>query len=277
MSNGHDLYLDLCAAMAVGALDAGDRNVIEQHLAQGCTECHALLKDLSGPLEVLARSLPPAKPSRGLKARVMVALAQSADRERGAESGPADEGGDAGGSPLLRLLPSWGWAAAAAVLLVAAGVGWWRVAALSDRVTTLESASTPLEPLPPAPPGVEEQWAAFLREHPDAKVIDLAATKDGDAARHARVAYDAKTRQALAHFRDFRAPAGHDFELWTVRDGKPYSEGVVRVSDRGEGLMSVANTGDPSKLAAFAVSDEATGGSKDRQNPRKVHYLGGAS
>ena len=261
MSTNHDLYLDLCAALAVGSIEPADRRELEAHLAGGCAECRALLQALSTPVEALARSVDPVKPSRGLKARTMVAVAQIArgDAAPGGSLAP-----DRVERPAPRRLPAWAWAVAA-LLLVIAGAGWWRAASLGERVDQLVAD---------APPDPDAEWEAFLAAKPRAKVIEVAANENGDRNRRARVAYDAASRTALAHFENFQAPSGKDFELWTIRDQKAVSEGLVRVDRNGRGLKRIENTGDPAALAAFAVSNEGAGGSKDRQTPGTVGYMG---
>lgn len=268
MSGGHDLYLDLCAALAVGSIEPADRRVLEEHLDAGCAECTLFLRDACGPLEVLASSSRPALPSRGLKARVMVAIAQRA--AAGPAPGSSPETAPPRAFPrLLHVLPAWAWTAAA-LLLVALGVGWWRTSVLAERVRELEGVTVAgLDP--------DGEWTAFLRQFPQAKVIELAAQPGSDPLRKARVAYDAVSRRALAHFTNFQAEAGADFELWTVRGTKPYSEGLVRVGKDGRGTRHVENVGDPALLAAFAVSREPQGGASDRQTPTAVHYAGGVS
>jgi len=268
VSGGHDLYLDLCAASAVGSIEPADRRVLEEHLDEGCAECTLFLRDACGPLEVLASSSRPALPSRGLKARVMVAIARRA--AAGPEPRSSTEVATPRTSPrLLFALPGWAWTAAA-LLLVALGLGWWRTSVLAERVRELEGVTV-------AGLDAEAQWAAFLRQFPQAKVIELAAQPGSDPLRKARVAYDAVSRRALAHFTNFQSEPGADFELWTVRDKQPYSEGLVRVGKDGRGIRHVENVGDPALLGAFAVSREPQGGASDRRTPTVVQYAGGVS
>jgi hypothetical protein len=258
----NDAFLDLCAALAVGAIDPADRRDLEAHLAGGCTECHDLLQALSAPVEALARSVDPVAPGRGLKARTMVAVA----RTKRSPSGGV--GASTGARPGARRLPAtWMWAAAA-VLLVVAGAGWWHALSLHERVDELTGR------LQSAGPDADGEWAAFLAANPGARVVELAANANGDADRHARVAYDAASRRALVRVERFQPPAGQAFELWTIRGGKPVSEGLLRVDAAGRGLVRIENTGDPAELAAFAVSREAPGGSKDRQTPGTVAWVG---
>jgi anti-sigma-K factor RskA len=261
VSTSHDLYLDLVAAHAIGALDPEDRRALEEHLARGCDACEALLRDLAAPIEALARSAPPARPPRGLKARVMVAVGalRAAPGARRAPSGePAARGA----------LPAWAWGVASA-LIVAASLGWWRASSLSARVEDLEAEVARRAPavLPDA------ELARFLAAHPQARSFTLEPTAQGETHRRARGAYDAASRRAIVVFEDFRAPPGEDFELWTVRADKTVSEGLVRVDASGRGVAVIENTGDPAALGAFAVSREAAGGSKDRRTPAQVVYL----
>ena len=266
MSGGHDLHLDLCAALALGSIEPADRRVLEEHLDLGCAQCAAFLRDACGPLEALALSSPPALPSRGLKARVMVAVSRPGSQRPAATEEPAPARRGQRGLPAL---PGWAWTAAA-LLLVALGVGWWRTSVLAERVRELEGlAVATLDP--------DQAWSEFLRAYPQAKMIELAAQPGADPARRARVAYDAASRRALAHFASFQAEPGSDFELWTLRNGTPYSEGLVRVGSEGRGTRRLENVGDPATLTGFAVSHEPEGGAKDRWTPTIVQYVGGAS
>lgn len=140
MSGGHDAWLDLCAVLALGALEPADRRALDEHLAAGCGACEALLADLAVPLEALAHSLPPARPSRGLKARVLVALAQAPPRGRPGSGRGAAAAPDA---PTLLGVPRWMWLLCGACLL-AAVLGWWRACALSERLDAVAAESRPV-------------------------------------------------------------------------------------------------------------------------------------
>lgn len=261
MIGGHDQFLDLCAAWAVGSIEPQDQRVLEEHLERGCAECQAFLRDASGSLTALALTSPPARPGRGLKARVMTAVLRPGSQA-------VVEGEEPVRPPRRRgVLPEWAWTIAA-LLLVALGIGWWRAHALSGRVAELEEQVASLG-------GLEDEIARFRREAPQAREIVLAAQAGSDPARKARVLYDATTRRALVVFENFVAPAGSAFELWTLRDKKPFSEGLVRVGPDGRGTQRIENVGDPALLSGFAVSPEAAGGSKDRQTPASVAYYGG--
>lgn len=115
----HDAYLELCAAKALGCLDAEDAARLERHLAGGCAECEAALAEYADTVVDLAASAPPARPRPLLRDEVLEAASR-----------PARPGAAA-----------WGWAAAACFALVAA-ILWLRGAdpELPD-VVVLESSA----------------------------------------------------------------------------------------------------------------------------------------
>jgi hypothetical protein len=68
-------HLELCAALAVGSLDTGDRRRFAEHLAVGCDECERLLPDYERATVLLAAALPLSAPSAPLRERVLQAAA----------------------------------------------------------------------------------------------------------------------------------------------------------------------------------------------------------
>ena len=72
----------------------------------------------------------------------------------------------------------------------------------------------------------------------------------------AEVTYDPDTHRAIVRFTNYRPKAGRDYELWVVPAGEqPRSLGVI------SGRREVVVRGLPD-IAAFAVSEEAAGGSR---------------
>ncbi len=260
MNANHDLFFDLVAAAAVGSLVPRDRALLEEHLEGGCPECLALLKSLSAPLEALALALPAARPGRGLKARVLVAVAQAG----------AGEGGVAGAAPARRSRPVA--RLAAALLLVAAALGWWRASVEARERSALQARLAACEgpgggPPPRPAPTPEAEVERFLAAHPGARRLTLVATGQGAPGGRLLCAYDPGGRRAVIAFEGLRAPEGRDLELWTIRGGEPRSEGLLRGDEQGRGALRVENTGDPAALARLAVTLEARGGAPDRQRP----------
>ena len=54
-------------------------------------------------------------------------------------------------------------------------------------------------------------------------------------------------------------PAGKQYQLWALEDGKPKDAGMIGVSDGKSGLQKMKNI---SSAQAFAVTLEPAGGSK---------------
>jgi anti-sigma-K factor RskA len=262
VSTNHDLYLDLCAALALGSIDPADRRVLEEHLAGGCAGCHALLQDLSAPLEALARSVDPVKPSRGLKARTMVAVAQAA-RGQGSEPRAA---GRTSPAPARTGVPGWVWIALA-VLVAVAALGWWRVSVLDEVQEEIPARHDEVE---------RDLWLdrfnAFRDLGPQVKRIELERRPDAPPGLRVEVLYDTVGRRAAVRVLAGSAPAGEVLELWTLRDNKPYSEGLMLGA-----IVFIENTGDPKLLSGFAVSTEPPQGAQNRQTPTKLAMFGKVS
>ena len=100
----HSPRSDDLAAYALGALDSGDVADLERHLA-GCEQCRSELRELEMARDVLPAAVPPMKPPRALKRRLMASVDADARASRGAASAPG-----------------YGWAARAAAGFAAASV-----------------------------------------------------------------------------------------------------------------------------------------------------------
>src|SRR5688500_2212786 len=74
MTPHRDEHLELCAGYALGGLDGPERAVLEAHLAQGCPECEAELRRLSGGVLALASSAPARRAPEALKGRILAAV-----------------------------------------------------------------------------------------------------------------------------------------------------------------------------------------------------------
>jgi hypothetical protein len=256
VSTNHDLYLDLCAALAAGSIEPADRRLLEEHLDLGCAECLAFLRDLSGPIEALARSVPAAKPSRGLKARVMVAIAQSKGRGPGSAGLPvAPDDLDVG-----RTLPTWAWIVIVA-LAMAAAFGWWRATRNEGREESVRDA--------PSESPDATRFGRFVATAPQARRLSLDRQPDAPPNLEVEVVFDEGKRRAAVRVVRGGPPAGKVLELWTLRQGKPYSEGLIPAS----GYAFIENTGAAPLLGGFAVSVEPPQGAKDRESPSNVALL----
>jgi anti-sigma-K factor RskA len=258
----HEELQDLCAAYALGCADDADRARLEALLASGSLEAEAALREFSHAVIVLATTAPAVAPPPSLRDRVL-------DHAR------ADVGGASIAAPIVPLAPRRtnviaiaGWLAAAACLAFAL-VNWNAVARLrrtmaerDTRIAALEQERAQLEERLAG----ERRWAGVATAS-DARVAVLAPTPDGDPALRGRAVVDPATRRAVVVFTHSTPPAGRDYELWMIRDGKPRSLGVVRADEHGDAVVRLENVGDATTLAAFAVSLEPAGGAPTDDAP----------
>jgi len=282
-----DEHLDLCAARVLGSIDEVDRLEIERHLADGCPECERAIAELSQGAERLAASVPPVLPSPRLRAAVLErvrAEAAASPRAREASDGRESERTDAAAPasdvprraielPRRRrpAWPTWALATAAAILAVST-VATWRAAdtlrgelrAARERVAQAELDLA-----------VERAWSAVAMS-PGARVVDLAPISGGISLPHVRATYDPASRRAIVAFENLTTPAGSDFELWAILPDGPRSLGVVRADPSGRAEVRVPDAGDPTALAAFALSLEREGGSTDPRKPAGPVVLAGS-
>ena len=174
MSAHREEHLELCAALALGAIDERDRRELEAHLAAGCPECSRELARLSDDV----------RGSGGLRA------SDGADRRRCAPAcsrrcGPERRRSAPARGRVVALEPrrriafaTWAWAAAAAVLAVSTVV-MWRIgedlrARLDESRGQMAKLQTDLDEA--------RRWAALL-DSPEARRGGAAADAGGgDAA-----------------------------------------------------------------------------------------------
>jgi anti-sigma-K factor RskA len=261
-------HLDLCAGLALGNLDAGDREELEAHLAEGCGECEAELQRLAGAVRRVAAAAPPFVPSPALRVRVMAAVAAEP------RSGPA-----AARRPVTVVEPirrprrayaAWALGTVAAAFAVAT-VFTWNIAERlrSEIVATraqLDLAQRDLEEA--------RRWAAVL-DSPHARSVSLTPTPQGMGIMRARATFDPRSRRAVIAFENLVTPAGSDFQLWALRGGGVASMGLVRADAAGRAIVRLEDVGDPATLAGFAVSLERAGGSSKPDAPEGPVVMAG--
>jgi len=265
-------HLDLCAALALGAIEEADRLELEHHLADGCPECERALLEYSEATIALAATTTPAMPRPEMKARVLEAVrSEGTGAERPVET--RDDNPRVLRLPGRRPTPWMSWAlAAAAVVLAVTSVGTWRtnqglrgqVMAMRDRIVRVERELAE-----------ERAWSA-VATRPGVRVVDLATTPAGLSVPRVRATYDPSSRRAIIAFENVAAPEGSDFELWAILPDGPKSLGVVHPDPNGNAEVRIADAGAPQDLAAFAVSLEKTGGSPDPRKPAGPVVLVGA-
>ena len=267
MTAHRDEYLELCAGLLLGSLDAADRAELETHLAGGCAVCDEELARLSQSVELLAHSLPQQAPPAALRSRVLAAVqAQAAAESRGASTSSSAPGPRP--ARVIELprrqsnFAAWGWAAAAAALAIASFVTWRQANDVRSQLVAARAQADSLQ----HQLADERQWAA-LEVASQAKVVALAPTPAGAAQLAAHMTFDPATRRGVFVSDSMVAPAGHDYQLWAISKSGPVSLGVVRADSSGRVRVRIADCGDPATLGAFAISLEATGGAPTPNAP----------
>jgi len=247
----HDALREQIALYAIGALDPGEGSAVESHL-RGCAECTAELAAFLPVAGALAQVVPQHDPPATLRARVLSAVATAPDR-----------------ADARRPVPAWApWLAAAAMLVVAAGTGFY-AADLRERVRTLESqlrvaldrvadserrVAVALRNAADAEAPLAVLWA------PDVRRIDLAGQPV--AARASGRAFWSRTRGVVLTASNLPPlPQGRTYQLWFVTaQSSPISIGLVQPDANGSVRRLVDTRGDLPEPAAVAVTIEPEGG-----------------
>jgi anti-sigma factor ChrR (cupin superfamily) len=67
----HENWLELAEVYAAGALDGEERARFEAHLAEGCPQCHARIRDAREALAEMSHSIEPVLPAPAIKERIL--------------------------------------------------------------------------------------------------------------------------------------------------------------------------------------------------------------
>jgi anti-sigma-K factor RskA len=281
-------HLELCAALALGAITARDRESLAQHIAEGCPECEAALADYERAAVLLAASVPPAMP----RPEVLEQLMQKVESGSNGKASDADASPRATGSsgssmsarpapsrpaskviPLAKgrsfEMPEWGWMAAAAgfaVTTLLMGVWAFQLGGdvrrlreeLSDNGKVIASLNEQL--------GDEQHWSEVMTS-PESRFAVLSATPSADLVMRGRVTFNPTTQRAVVVFENLRPTPGKAYELWAIFDTTPTSLGMIQTDDSGRAIVRIEKIGDPNHLVAFAVSLENPGGSPNKNAP----------
>ncbi len=279
----HEEYKEMLAEHALDTLDAGEARVLEEHLAT-CAACRAELSEWRDMTTALAFSAKRVEPPPALRSRLLESVrALPAPSSSSATKTPA-------GSPTNMVKPaaipaatattnvpsnvvsiserarqrsSWnafqkfGAVAASLALiafLIALFVLWNR-----NRVMQAEMARMGRDLQTTQEQLKREREISEMFTAPDTRVATLLGTEMAPRAR-ARLAYNKAGRAMMIVDELPQAPAGMDYQIWFIADGKPVPGGVFKPDAAGhaemrEQLPAIAQT-----AAAFAVTLEPQGG-----------------
>jgi hypothetical protein len=248
----HDTFETLAAGYALGTLDGEDLAHFRDHLAGGCRQCAAVLRDADEALAAIAAEappeIPPAAVKQALTARIAAEQALSAAR--------------------ARLRPRWiPWslataAAAGAAAFFTAGVVAARYEAtlgqMAREVSAFRERAARDEAALRAEVGLANRVLDLLRD-PATRIVRL--TGRGLAAgATGRIVWHDKGGGHLLVSNLPPAPAGKIYELWTISGGTPRPAGALQVDQSGVAGQRVERTPDGRPVDVFAVTLEAATG-----------------
>lgn len=270
-------WAEQAAAYAVGALDAAERAVFEAHLAT-CADCRAEVRAYAEVAAGLAAAVA-VDPPAGLRARI-VAAARAADPRLAADARVPDaQVVDLAARRAARELtprapqrrasaPRASWLAAAAALLLAAGLGvqWGRERTGRQNAQRAVAAAQQTQGLrareaAAALAGRDSLLAALLT--PDLRSARLTPTHPAAGSAPDVRVYWARTNGVvvLAASAMPAAPRGRTYQLWGIRAGAaPQSLGTFDMPPAGPARV-VLHVPTGAAMDVVAITEEPAGGS----------------
>jgi Anti-sigma-K factor rskA/Putative zinc-finger len=229
----HEDYKEMIPARALSALDAGEDRALSEHLSQ-CPECRRELDEWLATTSGLALSANSAEPSPGVRERILSEIHQ-----------------DGATVPSSRVIPftpprraSWSatraFGAIAAVVLIAAMIGTiavlWRqnqetLTRVAELTRQLDGVQLDLN--------TKNELIEIVRD-PGSHLMDLNATNMAPGAK-AKIAFNAQGRAMFMAQGLPAAPAGKEYQLWFIVEGKdPMPGKAFSVDKGGNGMMKDA-------------------------------------
>ena len=269
MSEVHEIFDELAAGWALGALEAEDAARFEAHLRPGCAVCERTLADYQQALVAVAgelRETPPARVRHAVLAQVSAPSAVPA----------------AGRSGRLRtiLVSATGMALAAGIAaVVTAGALRARyepqlerlareadglreqlavqvetVNGLRQRLAEQQQTLTMVRA-----EGAEQARQLALLTDPASRVVELGGLAPSPNAQ-ARVIWNPRAGGLLVAVDLPPVPPGKTYELWAISAGKPVPAGLFGVDAQGKGTLKLSPLEGVSTVDVFAVTLEPEGG-----------------
>jgi anti-sigma-K factor RskA len=225
----HDLLTETAGLYALGALPTDERAMFEAHLAV-CDECRRELRAVNAVVNALPLALPQIDPPAALRGRVLAAVG----------AGAQDVGAPKSVVPFRFSSVAAGWLAAAALLVVALGLGTYTAslrrrvggleASLRDAVSRLERSEQQLASA--ARDAERAQVRLAVLTAPDLRQVNLAG--QGPAPRAAgRGFISASNGLLFAASQLPPLPAGRVYQVWFLTAGAPVSAGLVKPDQSG--------------------------------------------
>ena len=250
MTSDHDVFAELAAVYAVGALDGDDLVRFETHLAEGCQRCTRVLAESREALTRMALAEPPAPPPAEVKTALLARVREEEPRP------PRRPHSRASWVP---------WAAAtAAVAVVAAMLSGGTVASRYEARLGQMARETAAarERLQRNEAALREEMTVYrsaveLLRDPATRVVELRGAGPSPEAR-GRLVWHPTAGGHLVVANLPPAPSGKGYELWTLGGPAPRPAGVFQVDASGRAIHRVEPA--PGAVAKFAVTLEPEAG-----------------
>lgn len=232
---------DLAAAYALGALSPDEAERFETLLARS-PEVQREVAEYRDVAALLALSGPEAPPGGGLRDRVVARVS----RPR-----PATHSRRAG--PLV-------WAALAASLLIAAGLGATLISIRSEAGRLRDLVANTSAALAAREATLNAIFA------PGVQMFQLTASGDPDPG--IQLFWDQPRSRATLHAYRLRpVPEGRAYQLWFIRDGKPVPSVTFKPQPTGDANLEQVEVPTGGDISAAAVTIEPETGSTEPTSP----------
>ncbi len=272
----HAELVEIAELYALGGLDEPSLTRFEQHVADGCAECEAVLRANLDVAAQLLLAVAPVRPSQASRARLFARVrAEGSDPRIQSAAPPAREIGTRRSAELPRAR----FAAAAALVLALSGLSAvLGVRLLRERETSAdleeglayeESISWALvremESERERRVAVEQRLAGLDRivsalEAPLARSLALAG--QGEFARaHAKAYLEPESGRLILYAHNLPpVPDGRTYQIWVIVQDEPRSVGVFRADSTGEAKYDAGRLEDLHGPVTVAVTLESAGG-----------------
>lgn len=259
----HEEAYELLEAYAFGTAEPDQYDAIEAHLATGCEECNARLREIGDVSVRLATSVPQHTPPARIKEKLM---------ERVHTQGLAPVTPIPSAPPRARANP-WPWLVATAslaamfVMIMTTFMMRGEIDAMRGQLTSAQSEISSMSDNM----AVYQQTALLLGSR-FTRTVDLTGMDPNPDASGKLFINPNEGTAVVYMFRLPQTPEGMEYQLWAMKDGKPMSLGVFTVKPDGSAMFRMDDMPEKFDVASFQVTIEPEGG--DRQ-PTGMMYLQG--
>jgi anti-sigma-K factor RskA len=269
----HEEYREMLAEHALGALAADEARALETHLAM-CAECRAELAAWLDTSSALAFATPLVEPPAALRSRLLEtvrSMKPDSTNEATKRSERATEEVSKQASPAAtnviqmpeRKRSSWSamqrFGALAASLAFAAFIIALVVLWNRNRAMEMESARLTRELQTAQEQLKSEQEKSEMLVAQDTRSTTLNGTQMAPRA-HARLFYNKAGKAMMVADELPPAPAGKDYQIWFIANGKPMPGGVFKPDAKGHVEMHAEIPAQARGASAFAITLEPQGG-----------------